>query len=37
MNDDDNYDDYKGGSGDDKEMRRIRTEEKFVCYRILIT
>jgi len=28
---DDNYDDDKWGSVEDKERRRIATEEKFVC------
>jgi hypothetical protein len=28
---DDKYDDDKGDSGDEKERRRITTEEKFVC------
>jgi hypothetical protein len=29
--DDDKYDNAKGGSGDDKERKRITTKEKFVC------
>jgi hypothetical protein len=31
MDDNDNYDNDKDGSGDYKERRRITTEEKFVC------